>query len=64
MGKSGENEENGENQRDKQRKTKDGAQIKLGGEWNAMHTVHTAHSHVYKQTNMQQEERINNISID
>lgn len=41
--------EDGEKQRDKQ---KVGAQIKLGGKWNA---VHSAHSHVYKQTNMQQE---------
>lgn len=61
MGKCGENEENGENQRDKQRKTKVGAQIKLGGEWNAVHTVHT---HMYTNKQTCNKRRINNISID
>lgn len=53
MGKSGENEKKMEKIKEiNKRKAQVGAQIKLGGKWNA---VHSAHSHVYKQTNMQQE---------
>lgn len=49
MGKSGENEKKMEKIKEiNKRKAQVGAQIKLGGKWNA---VHSAHSHVYKQTN-------------